>query len=111
MLPDLYLYLDETGQLGLSSGPYFGLGQATFESDMGAPHERALSSDRHGTQWGSSPKGFHAKNDKESTREKVFELISKHAPRFDVTLLHKRYLPEKSRQDVEFDEITLYYLA
>lgn len=112
LLSDLYLYLDETGQLGLSSSPYFGLGQAMFKGEMGSMTwegtKLRFDLERNGVRL---PKGFHAKNDRESTREKVFDLIAKHAPRFDFTLLRKKYLPEKSRQDIESDEIALYYLA
>lgn len=33
MPSDLYLYLDETGSLGLSGDAYFGLGQAMFAGE------------------------------------------------------------------------------
>jgi hypothetical protein len=111
-LSDLYLYLDETGQLGLSGSPYFGLGQATFKDEMGTIAWEGIKLrfelERNGVHL---PKGFHAKNDKESTRQKVFSLIAEHAPRFDVTLLHKQYIPDELRLDIESNEISLYYLA
>lgn len=111
-MSDLYIYLDETGQLEPSGSAYFGLGQATFRGEMGALEwegtKLRFDLERKGVHL---PKGFHAKNDKESTREKVFDLIAKHGPRFDVTLLHKKYIPEEYNQAIKIDAITLYFLA
>jgi hypothetical protein len=111
-LSDLYLYLDETGQLGPSGSPYFGLGQAMFRGETGALEwegtKLRFDLERKGVHL---PKGFHAKNDKESTREEVFDLIVKHGPRFDVTLLHKKYLPLGPKRAIELDEMALYSLA
>lgn len=79
MLSGLFLYVDETGQLGLSSSAYFGLGKAMFKGEMGGMEwegtKLRCDLQRNGARL---PKGSHAKNDKESTREKIFDLIAKH---------------------------------
>lgn len=112
MPSDLYLYLDETGSLGLSGDAYFGLGQAMFAGETTTAEwegtKLRFDLERSGVRL---PKGFHAKNDDEATREKVFGLIAQHKPRFDVTLLHKKYLPEHARRAIETDEMALYQLA
>lgn len=111
-MSDLYLYLDETGELSLSDSSYFGLGQATFRGETGSQEwegkKLRFDLERDGVRL---PKGFHAKNDKESTREKVVDLIARHAPRFDITLLHKRCVPEELKRAVLAGEIDLYRLA
>lgn len=96
----------------MSGDAYFGLGQATFKKDSGPASweatELRFELERAGVRL---PKGFHAKDDREDTRVKVFDLISKHAPRIDVTLLHKKYLPQEIKEDVEKDHLQLYYRA
>jgi len=109
---DLYLYLDETGQLALNGDTYFGLGQATFrDTDVSASREGAqlrFELERNGVHL---PKGFHVKNDSEATRARVFELIAQHKPRIDVTLLNKKYIPQKIVEEIESDNNRLYYWA
>lgn len=109
---DLFLYLDETGQLGMSGESYFGLGQAAFRENYSEAIRDALQLrfelERNGIHL---PRGFHAKDDTDATRVKVFELIANHAPRVDVTLLNKRYIPEPIRSEIESDRVQMYYRA
>ncbi|MGY1863913.1 DUF3800 domain-containing protein [Nocardia gipuzkoensis] len=109
---NVYLFLDETGQLGMAGDRYFGLGQATFMDDLGGMSwEGTRLRFELESQGVNLPKGFHAKMDSESTREKVVDLIAKHKPRIDVTLLHKKFLPPEHIAAIEADETALYYLA
>lgn len=109
---DVYIFLDETGQLGMAGDRYYGLGQATFMDDLGSLSWEGtrlrFELERQGV---NLPKGFHAKMDSESTREKVVTLIAKHKPRIDVTLLNKSFLPPEHVAAIESDETVLYYLV
>lgn len=112
MPSDLYLYLDETGSLDLSGDSYFGLGQAMFVSDTlsleGEATKLRFDLERKGIPL---PKGFHAKNDNDEVKAQVFDLITRHRPRFDMTMLNKEHLPESVRREVRSDEMALYRLA
>ncbi|WP_414938545.1 DUF3800 domain-containing protein [Amycolatopsis sp. cmx-11-51] len=111
-MTDLYLFLDETGDLTLSGQAYFGLGQATFEGDMGPmAWEGTRLRFELESQGVKLPKGFHANEDPELVRQRVVDLIARHKPRIDVTLLRKRSLPAEERASVAADEAHLYYLA
>lgn len=95
-MADIYLYADETGNLdydGASkkgASTYFGFGTATFDGQ----HADALFSGLQLRAEISSSgielaKGFHAVDDKISTKNKVFQLVGEQAPRFDATFLYK----------------------
>jgi hypothetical protein len=117
-MTDLYLYLDETGDMSMSNGSYYGLGQAMFRGDTGGLESDAtklrFELEREGVHL---RKGFHAKNDKSKTAQesraqaRVYDLIARHKPRIDVTLLHKRYLPAPLKEEAERDQMNLYYWA
>ena len=88
------MYADETGDLDMSgksgSSTYFGFGTAVFDRDHGQELWEGLrlrmELERKGL-W--LPKGMHAKNDSAATRNEVFDLVAKQAPRFDTTFLCK----------------------
>lgn len=93
-MTDVYVYVDETGDLDFSGNPRassrFGLGSAVFRG----PHGAALAAGlelrcRLEAEGLSLPRGFHAKDDSHRTRDEVFGLIREQAPRFDVTFLDK----------------------
>jgi hypothetical protein len=80
-MADVYLYLDETGDMGVSGkphdSPYFGLGSAMFVGE----HARAVW---EGMQLRLSleaenlrlPDGMHAHKDKPTVRHRVLNLIA-----------------------------------
>jgi hypothetical protein len=91
---DTSVYVDETGDLDYSGNPrasaYFGIGSATFLGSHGRELGEGLELRcRLESDGLSLPRGFHAKDDSHRTRDDVFGLIRKQAPRFDVTLLDK----------------------
>lgn len=113
---EVYIYLDETGTLDMKkpgpAGKYFGLGQATFWSDPGTKEwEGARLRYKLESEGVHLPKGFHSKDDRESTRDEVFKLIARHKPRLDITLLLKKNAYEPVRRRIEQDEIHLYKQA
>lgn len=96
----IYLYADETGNLDYDGTPnpqgggastYFGFGTATFQHDthgddlLQGLHLRASRS-KEGIKL---TRGFHAVDDSARTRNEMFSLIQKQAPRFDTTFLYK----------------------
>lgn len=87
------MYVDETGTLDFddaNGSPYFALGTATFEGS----HAEVLWDGFQlrcelAARGVRLPKGLHAKNDGRKTRDHVFDLIERQAPRFDTTWLAK----------------------
>ncbi len=112
----VYLYLDETGDFDMSgkaaASSYFGLGQATFRGDHGRQvwegMQLRFALESEGVRL---PSGLHAKNDHHKTRERVFQLIHKHAPRVDVTLLLKERAYAGVKRKIEDNDTYLYRLA
>ncbi|MEV1292831.1 DUF3800 domain-containing protein [Pseudonocardia sp. NPDC049635] len=93
-MAEIYMYADETGDLGLDGGPgssaFFGIGTATFVGEHGAAIWAGLRLRFELEQSGLNlPKGFHAKDDSWKTRGSVFSLVQQQAPRFDTTFLTK----------------------
>lgn len=114
-MADVYVYMDETGDLGMTGGAgeslYFGIGTATFHGDHGAAMW-AMADARFAmeTRGLVLTRGFHAKDDSPRTRHDVFGRIAglSPAPRFDFTMLEKSkaYATVKAR-----GEVYLYKLA
>jgi len=110
---DVYMYVDETGNLDLTGGPgaspYFGIGTAVFAGE----HSQALwggielrfAMERAGH---NLPKGFHAIDDNKHTRGEVFDLIRQQAPRFDSTFLEKA---KAYPRVIQAGEVYVYKLA
>jgi len=80
--------MDLSGSSGAST--YFGFGTAVFRGDHGGHLMEGLrlraQLERSGLRL---PKGMHAKNDSHATRDQVFDLMGRQAPRFDTTFLHR----------------------
>lgn len=114
-----YLYLDETGNLDLDfqtkkgATSLFGISSALFRGNHGDElWEGAQLRFELESEGVSLPTGFHAKDDRPATRWRVINLIEKHGPRLDVTLLHKQYaLPKVREKVVDTGGIYLYQLA
>lgn len=93
-MADVYLYLDETGDLDVSgkakASPYFGLGSAMF---VGEHAQQVWEGMRLRLNLEAEnlrlPDGMHAYKDKPTVRHRVLNLIARHRPRIDVTLLKK----------------------
>jgi hypothetical protein len=91
---DIYMYADETGNLDMTGSKgasrYFGFGTAVFHGHHGQELWEGLrlrcDLERRGVYL---PKGLHAKNDSNGTREEMFDLVRRQAPRFDATFLYK----------------------
>lgn len=88
----VYMYADETGDLGYdSAAPYFGLGTATYAGDhrdaIWQGFELRTTLERRGVRL---QRGLHAKDDSNATRHEMFTLIRDQEPRFDTTFLNKR---------------------
>ncbi|MGY2005298.1 hypothetical protein [Blastococcus sp. SYSU DS1024] len=112
-MADVYMYVDETGNLDLTGGPgaspYFGIGTAVFSGDhaqsLWEGAELRFEMERAGH---NMPRGFHAVEDNRHAKEQVFDLIRKQGPRFDSTFL------EKSRaypRVIQSGEVYFYKLA
>ncbi len=88
-----YIYADESGNFDFSDGPgatrYFILTTVTVADDA---IERDLQELRRELAWEGEPlaAGFHATNDKQRVRDRVFAAISRHDFRVDATILEKR---------------------
>ena len=112
-MADVYMYADETGDLDMSGSPgtstYFGFGTAVFPDGHGTSLWEGLQLrcrlEANGVRL---PRGFHAKNDSHSTRNEVFDLIRRQAPRFDTTFLLKANAYERVRKA---GQVYLYKLA
>lgn len=93
---DIYVYVDETGNLDFDSegkdgqSPYFGFGTATYYGDHGADLFAGLKLradvERDGLPL---PNGFHATADSHTVRNRMFQEVARQAPRFDTTFLRK----------------------
>jgi len=88
------MYADETGDLDMTGASgtsrYFGFGTAVFVDSHGQELWDGMRLRCHLEQQGIRlPGGMHAKNDSRATREEVFDLIRRQAPRFDTTFLLK----------------------
>lgn len=113
LMRDVFMYVDETGDLGLTgangSSHYFGIGSASFAGPHAEPiwqlkHLRFLLQGR-GIEVRT---GFHAKNDSARTRSDVYQAIAVGKPRFDFTMLEKR----RAKDDVlRKGEVYFYRLA
>ncbi|TQS30416.1 DUF3800 domain-containing protein [Microbispora sp. KK1-11] len=88
------MYADETGDMGVPGisgvSRYFGCGTAVFRGEHGERIWQGLrlrcDLERRGV---SLPKGRHAKDDSQSTRDEVFDVIKDQRPRIDATFLYK----------------------
>ncbi|MEV7092965.1 DUF3800 domain-containing protein [Amycolatopsis sp. NPDC051045] len=109
----VYVFADETGNFDFSrhksATKYFGVGTIVLRD-----HEPdALSADmaqlRRELAWKDQglDSCFHATEDKQPVRDEVFGLISRHAFRFDVTLLEK----SKSQPQLRTSDHTFYKYA
>lgn len=95
-MADIYLYVDETGNLdyeGASkrgASAYFGFGTAAYRGDHGSELMEGLRLRAAVTSQGVKlPRGFHAVNDSALTRDQMFAAVAAQAPRFDTTFLRK----------------------
>ncbi|MGY0485966.1 DUF3800 domain-containing protein [Streptomyces sp. WG-D5] len=112
-MAEIYVYADETGDLDMSgsrgASAYFGFGTAVFEGDHGHCLWQGLQLRCHLERNGVLlPQGLHAKNDSNSTRSEVFDLIKAQAPRIDTTFLLKQKAYPRIR---EAGQMRLYKLA
>lgn len=111
-MAEIYMYVDETGDLGVPGIPgvsrYFGFGTAVFRGDHGEQIWQGLrlrcDLERRGV---NLPRGLHAKNDSQFTRDEVFDLIGQQRPRLDATFLCKA----KAHPAVRDRQQWLYKLA
>lgn len=109
------MYADETGNLDLDgagnerAGAHFGFGTAVFNGDHGDHLFGGLRLRAELEAEGLSlTGGFHAVDDRTSTRNRMFQLIREQAPRFDTTFLYK----PNARQTVrDRGQMYLYRLA
>jgi len=108
----IYIYADETGDLGFDSdAPYFGIGTATFVGN----HASSLWDGfelrtRLETRGVSLQKGLHAKNDAPRTRAEVFSVLDRQNFRLDTTFLYKQnaYDYVKARGPVYLYKTAIY---
>ncbi len=95
-----YIYADESGNFDFSDGPgatrYFILTTVTVADDA---IERDLQELRRELAWEGEPlaAGFHATNDKQRVRDRVFAAIVQHDFRVDATILEKRKVTPRLR--------------
>lgn len=95
-MADIYLYVDETGNLdydvdGKKGGTrYFGFGSIVFK---GAHHTALWAGFDLRVRLAASgldlPQGFHAVNDSTATRNAVYQELMWHVARVDTTFLYK----------------------
>lgn len=119
-MADIHIYADETGNLDYdASGKqgasrYFGFGTILFDR----PHADELwegmalrvriAAGENGQEGLNLPRGFHARDDRNTTRAAVLGELLRQAPRFDSTFL----LKENGYPDVRAKgEMYLYKLA
>jgi hypothetical protein len=105
-LADIYVFADETGDLGynLDTGSqFFGFGTATYLGISTPNFDEAFklrcSLERDGI---AMKEGFHAANDRWQIRNQIFELIKNEPVRFDFTFLNKAnaFAEVKARGDL-----------
>ncbi len=88
-----YVYADESGNFDFSNGPgasrYFILTTVVVASHA---IEADLMDLRRQLAWEGEPlaSGFHATNDKQRVRDRVFAVLGRHDFRVDATILEKR---------------------
>ena len=88
-----HIYADESGNFDFTNGPgasrYFILASVAV---TGHAAETALLELRRELAWAGEPlpAGFHATNDKQRVRDRVFAIIARHNFRVDATILEKR---------------------
>jgi hypothetical protein len=92
-MADIYVFADETGDLGYNSekgSKYFGFGTASYTSGS-SPNFTDAFKLRCGLEASgiSIKEGFHATNDRWAIRNEIFNLIAMEPPRFDFTFLNK----------------------
>jgi hypothetical protein len=92
-MADIYVFADETGDLGYNSekgSKYFGFGTAAYTSGS-CPNFTDAFKLRCGLEASgiSIKEGFHATNDRWAIRDEIFNLITLEPPRFDFTFLNK----------------------
>ena len=112
----LYIYGDETGNLDFSNreeaSQYFILTTVTVDDHA---VENSLMQLRREIVWESwedvrLPNSFHASNDNKHVRRRVFDLLTQHTFRVDVTLLEKRKANPSIRvTDAQFYGTAWYY--
>lgn len=112
-MSDVYMYVDETGNLDLTGGngasPFFGIGTAVFFGEHGKALWEGLDLRFQMERAGHNlAKGFHAILDNKHTRDEVFELIRQQEPRFDSTFLDKA---KAYPRVIERGEVYFYKLA
>ncbi len=112
---EIYLYADQTGNLDYDghgkpgASTYFGFGTAVFNGDYGHSLFGGMKlRARLGAEGLYLPEGFHAVNDKMSTKNAVFQLIREQEPRFDTTFLYKSAAHNSVRKR---GEMYLYRMA
>lgn len=90
------IYADESGNFDFSgqrqATRYFMLVSVALEENAIAPLENDLRQLQRELAWEgySMPKGFHATNDKQGVRNRVFAVLSRHDFRIDATIIEKR---------------------
>lgn len=111
-MTSIYIYADETGDLGYDSkAPYFGIGTATFvgnhASSLWEGFELRTRLEARGV---SLQKGLHAKNDAARTKAEVFSVLGKQDFRLDTTFLYKEnaYSYVKDRGPVYLYKTAIY---
>lgn len=107
----VHVYGDEGGDLvfkppGGGVSRYFLIGTITLGDDCSVG-DRLLALRRKIAWEGLTLDEFHAANDKQHVRDRVFDLLSEADFRFDVTILDKR----KAYEDVRSDPLYFYKLA
>lgn len=105
-----YVYADETGNFDFGQGTgasrYFILTSLTVPDHA---IELELQELRRELAWEGEPlpRGFHAANDKQRVRNRVFAVIAKHESRVDATILEKR----KANSQLHTTESRFYAFA
>ena len=95
-----HIYADESGNFDFTNGPgasrYFILASVAV---TGHAAETALLELRRELAWAGEPlpAGFHATNDKQRVRDRVFAIIARHNFRVDATILEKRKANPRTR--------------
>ena len=115
MVPELmraYIYVDESGNFDFSNqqgaSRYFILTSVAIA-------DHAIESDllelRRELVWGGEPLtgGFHATNDKQRVRDRVFDVLGRHDFRVDATILEKRKLNPTRRTAIRLYGLAWYF--
>jgi hypothetical protein len=93
-MKEIYVFTDETGDLGYTStsSDYFGFGSVSIDDShsnvLWESFKLRCELEAQGIQLMS---GFHAQQDKFAIRARVFNLILESSPRFDFTFLKKAH--------------------